>query len=108
MLSSDSSSSNYGSERLFTNTKIRNVLTITLTPECANINVDYTSHIVFNNNDGSNSGFTQILKENGSEPENDIDIIVNVVNFNNRLSHFLLKYKNSLNYISLKRIITFF
>ena len=39
----------------------------------------------------------KILKENESEPENEIDIIVNVVNFNNRLSNFLLKYKNSLN-----------
>ena len=45
--SSDSSSSNSGSEILFTNTKIRNALTIILTPECENINVDCTSYIFF-------------------------------------------------------------
>ena len=44
-------------------------------------------HIYFlNNSDASNSGFTQILKE--QESESDIDTIVNVDDFNIRLSHF--------------------
>ena len=39
----------------------------------------------------------KMLKEEESESENEIDTIVNVVVFNKRLSHFLLKYNKSLN-----------
>ena len=34
----------------------------------------------------------KMLKEEESESENEIDTIVNVVVFNKRLSHFLVKY----------------
>ena len=88
--SSDSSSSNSTSEILVANMKIRNALTITLTPECENINVDCTSYNLLNNSDPNNSGFTQILREEEFEPKNGINTIVNVVDFNKRLSHFLL------------------
>ena len=63
-----------------------------MTPECKSINVDCTSHNLLKNSDASNSGFTQILKEEESEPENEIYTMVNVVDFNKRLSKFLLKY----------------
>ena len=45
---------------MFANMKIRNVLTIILTPECKNMNVECTSDNFLNNIDASNSGFTQI------------------------------------------------
>ena len=95
--SSDSSSSNSTSERLVVNMKIRNALTITLTPECEDINVDCTSYNLLNNSDANKSGFTQILEEEEFEPENGINTIFNVVDFNKRLSYFLLKYNKSLN-----------
>ena len=53
-----SSSSSFSSERMFSNMKMCNALTITLTPECENRNVDYTSDNFVNNSDASNSGFT--------------------------------------------------
>ena len=81
--SSDSSSSNSTSEILVANMKIRNALTITLTPECEIINVDCTSYNLLNNSDPNNSGFTQILREEEFEPKNGINTIVNVVDFNN-------------------------
>ena len=84
----DSSSSESSSERLFKNIKIQNAFT--LTPKCEKINVDCTSPNLLKNSDASNSGFTQILTEEDSEPENEINAIVNVFDFNKRLSLFLL------------------
>ena len=55
------------------------------------MNVVCSSYIYLNNSDASNSDLTQILEE--QESENEIDLIVNVEDFNIRLSHFLLKYK---------------
>ena len=83
----DSSSSESSSERLFKNIKIQNAFT--LTPKCEKINVDCTSPNLLKNSDASNSGFTQILTEEDSEPENEINAIVNVFDFNKRLSLFL-------------------
>ena len=91
--SSDSSSSEYSSERLFKNIKIKNAFT--LTPECEKFNVDCTPPNLLKDSDASNSGFTQILKEEDPEPENEFDAIVNVVAFNKRLSQFLLKFNNN-------------
>ena len=88
--SSDSSSSESSSERLFKNVKIKNEFT--LTPEYKKINVDCTSPNLLKDSDASNSGFTQILKEEDPEPENEIDAIVNVIGFNKRLSQFLSKF----------------
>ena len=87
--SSDSSSSESNSERLFKNIKIKNALT--LTPECVNFDVNCTPPNLLKDSDGSNSGLTQILKEEYPEAENEIDAIVNVVEFNKRLSPFLSK-----------------
>ena len=88
--SSDSSSSESNSERLFKNIKIKNAFT--LTPECVNFDVNCTPPNLLKDSDGSNYGFTQLLKEEDPEPENEIDEIVNVVEFNKRLSPFLSKF----------------
>ena len=93
--SSDSSSSEYSSERLFKNIKIKNALT--LTPECVNFDVNCTPPNLLKDSDGSNSGLTQILKEEYPEAENEIDAIVNVVEFNKRLSPFYRSLTNILN-----------
>ena len=53
------------------------------------MNVVCSSYIYLNNSDASNSDLTQILEE--QESENEIDLIVNVEDFNIRLSHFLLE-----------------
>ena len=62
-----------------------------MTPECANFDVDCTPPNSLKDSDGSNSGLTQILKEEYPETENEIDAIVNVVEFNKRLNLFLSK-----------------
>ena len=59
--SSDSSSSSR-SERIFANLKIRNALTITLSPECENMNVDCTLDNLINKSDDSNSGCTDFRR----------------------------------------------
>ena len=76
--------------------KIRNALKIILKPEYEHINVDCTSHNLLKDSDASNSGFTQISKEEELEPEYEINTIVNVVVFNKRLNHFLLKYNEKV------------
>ena len=61
--SSSGSNLSSSSDRMFAYMKNFIALTIILTPECKNINVDYTSDNRLNNSDASNSGFTHILKE---------------------------------------------
>ena len=63
-----------------------------MTPECEKFNIDCTPPNLLKYSNASNLGFTQILKEEDHEPENEIDAIVNVVEFNKRLSQFLLKF----------------
>ena len=87
--SSDSSSPESNSERLFKNIKIKDAFT--LTPECVNFDVNCTPPNLLKDSDGSNSDLTQILKEEYPEAENEIDAIVNVVEFNKRLNPFLSK-----------------
>ena len=87
--SSDSSSSQSSSERLFKDIVVKNAFT--LTPECVNYDVDCKSPNMLKDSDESNSGLTQILKEEYLEAENKIDAIVNVVEFNKSLSPFFSK-----------------
>ena len=54
--SSSGSSSSSSSKIIFANLKIRNTLTITLTAEYENMNVDSTLDHLTNKSDGSNSG----------------------------------------------------
>ena len=93
--SSDSSSSKSNSKRLFENIKIKNAFT--LPPECINFDVNDTPHNFLKDSDGNNSSVTQILKEEYPEAENEIDAIVNVVEFNKRLNPFLSKSNKFLN-----------
>ena len=78
--SSDSSSSETNSERLFKNIKIKNAFA--LTPKCENIDSNCTPPNLIKDSDGSNSDLTQILREEYPEAENEIDAIINVVEFN--------------------------
>ena len=71
---------------MFDNMKIRNALTITLISECVNMTVDLTFGNFINKRDDGNSGLTQILTE--QEFENQIESIVNVNDFNSKLSYF--------------------
>ena len=89
--SSSGSSSSSSSKIIFANLKIRNTLTITLTAEYENMNVDSTLDHLTNKSDGSNSGWTQILIE--QEFENEIESIVNVDDFNISLSRFYRSIK---------------
>ena len=62
-----------------------------MTPECVNFDLDCKPPNLLKDSDESNSGLTQILKEEYPEAENEIDAIVNVVEFNKRLNPFLSK-----------------
>ena len=86
--SSDSSSSESSSERQFKDIEVKNEFS--LTPGCGNCDLDCKLPNLLKDSDESNSGLTQILKEY-PVAENEIDSIVNVVEFNKSLSPFFLK-----------------
>ena len=89
--SSDSSSSESSSERQFHDIEVKNEFS--LTPGCGNCDLDCKLPNSLKDCDESNSGLTQILKEY-PEAENEIDSIVNVVEFKKSLSPFFLKSSN--------------
>ena len=86
--SSDSSSSESSSERQFDDIEVKNEFS--LTPGCGNCDLDCKLPNLLKDSDESNSGLTQILKEY-PEAENEIDSIVNVVEFKKSLSPFFFE-----------------
>ena len=60
-----------------------------MTLECVNFDDNCTTLNLLKDCDGSNSGLTQILKEEYPDAENEIEAIVNAVEFNKKLNPFL-------------------